>query len=67
LAPEVFARAKQAVNLSRRIEHFETKMQNVQSNARSIEKLAKDMDIILDEDELYPFTTGGGKEGGGCF
>lgn len=54
-APEVFVNAKRAVNLSRKIEQIETKMKNMQTNANCIEKWAQEMDILLDDDELYPF------------
>lgn len=54
-SPEAFVAAKRIVNVSRKIEYMETKIRNVQTNASCIEKWAKEMDILIDEDEMYPF------------
>lgn len=44
---------KKAVDISRNIERIETKTRNAQLNANWIEKCAKEMDILLDDDEKY--------------
>lgn len=50
--PEAFLAAKQVINVSRNIEQMETKIRSIQSNASCIEKWAKEMDILIDEDEM---------------
>ncbi|XP_065205121.1 uncharacterized protein LOC135835005 [Planococcus citri] len=50
--PEVFAASKRLVNLGRKIEQLESKMKTVQSNANWVEKCAKEMDILLDDEDM---------------
>lgn len=51
--PEVFASCKRLVDIGKKIEQLESKMKAVQSNASWVEKCAKEMDILLDDDEMY--------------
>lgn len=53
--PEIFATSKRLVDIGKKIDQLETKVKSVQSNASWMEKCAKEMDIILDEDEMYVF------------
>ncbi len=50
---ELFSLARKVIDISRQIEQLETRIRSVQSNANWIEKCAKEMDILLDEDEKY--------------
>lgn len=50
--PEVFAASKKIVNLGRRIEQTESKAKTVQSNVNWVEKCAREMDILLDDDDM---------------
>lgn len=49
----MFLYAKQIINIGKRIEEIETKMRCIQTNVNWFKKCANDMDILLDEEEMY--------------
>lgn len=53
-SPHVLNALKKQVTLARNIIKMNSKLKSVTDNANWIERCAKEMDLLLDEDDLYP-------------
>lgn len=48
---------KRRVNLARDIDKMQLEYKRAASKFSWVQKTAQEMDLILDDDEMYPFTT----------